>query len=169
MLFAKIKHQMSLNDFRKVFPDAVVTQPEKKDYAESMWETMKGKNFATLHEKATGREVLYQLTFDNDALSFLQLNLNGDFIESEYLDLTAIALSLIEAQPSRGIDAAAVESTLMPWKDLIQSPLPESGRPDERYIEAFSVSWPQLGWNISLSYTWTWPGQLTLEYREEKD
>ena len=80
MLFAKIKHQMPLNDFRKTFPDAGVTPPEKKDYAENMWESMKGKSFATWHEKATGHEVLYQLTFDNDALSLLQLNLNGDFI-----------------------------------------------------------------------------------------
>lgn len=151
MLFAKIKHQMPVAEFREVFPQVKIAQP------------------TTFSEKLSGREIVYKLTFENDTLALLQVNLNGDFVESEYLDITAIALSLIEAQPARGIDAAAVESTLLPWKDLIQSPLPDSGKPDERYIEALGVSWPVLGWSITMSFTWTWPGQLTLEYREEKN
>jgi hypothetical protein len=150
MLFARIKHQMSVAEFRIEFPEIKIAQP------------------TTFSEKLSGREIVYKLTFENDLLSRVQINLNGDFTESEYLDITAIALSLIEAQAGRGIDATAVESTLLPWKDLIQSPLPDSGKPDERYIEALKVSWPVLGWSISLSFTWTWPGQLTLEYHEAK-
>ncbi len=168
MLFEKIPHRMTLAAFRENFPAGKITEPRQGDYDESLWEEMKLKFFATFTEDTGAGELLYQLTFRNEILSFLQLNINGDFNEDGYTRLGAMAREMIALGPARGLGAPAEQSPLLGWKDLIQSPLPDSGRPDDRYIPILAATWNSPGYRASMRFDWTWPGQLCLEYREEE-
>ena len=168
MHFEKIPHRMTLAAFRENFPTGKITAPKKSDYDESMWAEMKLNFFANFTEETSAGEILYQLTFHNEVLSFLQLSVNGDFNEEGYTQLAAVAQQIIALSAARGTGAPAEQSPLLGWKALIQSPLPDSGRPDERYIPILTAAWHPEGYSASLRYDWTWPGQLYLEYREEQ-
>lgn len=168
MLFEKIPHRMTLTAFRENFPAGKVTAPKQSDYDESLWAEMKLKFFATFTENTSAGEILYQLTFRNEILSFLQLNINGDFNEEGYTRLGAVAREIIAQAATRGLGESADESPLLGWKDLIQSPLPDSGRPEDRYIPVLTAAWKPAGYAAHLRYDWTWPGQLCVEYREEQ-
>ncbi len=168
MLFEKIPHRMTLAAFRENFPAGKITEPKQSDYDESLWADMKLKFFATFTENTSAGEILYQLTFRNEILSFLQLSINGDFNEDGYSKLAGVAREIIAVGALRGIGAPAEESPLLAWKDLIQSPLPDSGRPEDRFIPVLTAAWKPAGYKAALRYDWTWPGQLYLEYREEE-
>ncbi|MFO1527983.1 MAG: hypothetical protein U1F16_18570 [Turneriella sp.] len=167
MLFEKIPHRMALSAFRQNFPERKVTEPKPGDYDESLWAEMKLKFFATFTENTDAGEILYQLTFSKEILSFLQLSITGDFQETAYSNLAALAQQTIAAGNTRGIGSPAETSALLSWKELIQSPLPDSGRPDERYITILTATWKLPDYSAYLKYDWTWPGQLNVEYREE--
>lgn len=168
MFFAQITHRMAITDFTAKFPQIRITLPQQKDYAPSLWSEMQHKTFATFSEPTAGGELLYKLTFKNEILHFLQVSMNGDFTQEAHLAISAIAGQIVTTQSSRGIAGTREITPLLAWKELIESPLPDSGRPDERYIRVFSALWTVPDGRAQLSYTWTWPGQLYLEYREEK-
>lgn len=167
MHLEKIPHRMTLTDFRKVFPAGKIREPKQSDYDESLWEEMKLNFFANFTEDTSAGEILYQLTFRREILSFLQLNINGDFNEEGYSKLAGVAREIIALGALRDIGAPVEQSPLLAWKDLIQSPLPDSGRPEDRFISVLNATWKPDGYKVTLRYDWTWPGQLYLEYREE--
>lgn len=169
MFFPQIKHNMPIGEFQATFPHIKINLPQQKDYDASMWPDMQHKSFATFHEPTAAGDLLYQLTFREGVLISLHISFNGDFQKDTHQAISAIAGQIVTAQSSRGVLGAREIAPLLAWKELIESPLPDSGRPDERYIPVFSAKWQNAGWSIELNYTWTWPGQLYLQYREEQN
>lgn len=168
MLFVKIPYRMTAESFAREFPASPITAAKEKNYTADKWPAMQNKSFATIHEPVSGGEILYQLTFDANILSILQLSIDADFTENSYKDLLTITDSIVKAQTTRGITAAPENSRRLAWKELIESPLPDSGRADGRFISVEKISWPLDNATAQLTFSWTWPGQLCLGYREEK-
>jgi len=67
-------------------------------------------------------------------------------------------------QKGRGFATSPQETKTLAWKELIESPLPDTG---DRSIQVFTAGWHSAGTKAILNFYWTWPGQLNLEYREE--
>jgi hypothetical protein len=123
----------------------------------------------TLTETAAGGEIFYRLVFRDDRLSLLNLSINGDFTQNAYDDLTTLMKSIIYTQKSRGFTTAPQETGTLAWKELIESPLPDTGSPAERSIPVFHAGWDMPSTKAILSFAWTWPGQLALDYKEESE
>jgi hypothetical protein len=69
----------------------------------------------------------------------------------------------MEIVGARGLGVPAEQTQPLAWKDLIESPLPETG---DRSISVLRAAWKTSAAKAIFSYAWTWPGQLILEYRE---
>ncbi|MBN8219692.1 MAG: hypothetical protein J0L53_02145 [Spirochaetes bacterium] len=118
----------------------------------------------TFTETLAGGEIFYRAKSKNGKLAQLSLSMNGDFTESAYNDLTVITKSIIYLQKSRGYPTAPQETKTLAWKELIESPLPDTG---DRSIQVFAAGWDSPEAKAILSFSWTWPGQLALEYKED--
>ncbi len=166
MHFEKIPHRMTLAAFRENFPAGKITAPKKSGGDAGIPEDLKQQFLANFTEVTSAGELLYQLTFRNEILALLQLSLNGDFNEEGYTSLAAVAQEIIALAGKRGLGAPAGQSSLLAWKDLIQSPLPEAERSEDRFIRVLAAQWKNDSCTAELRYDWTWPGQLSLEYKE---
>jgi len=120
---------------------------------------------ASFSEPVTGGTVVYTLQFDADSLKTLILYVNEDFNEESHQNLLALTREIISLAATRGLGAPLEQTNALGWKELIESPLPESG---ERSIAACRAQWKSQAASATLSYSWTWPGQLILEYRESQ-
>jgi hypothetical protein len=169
MLSKKITHGMNLSDFGAAMPQVALLDAQQKDYDASVWPRMQNRKFASFSEHYANCEVLYKLTFAEGKLIFFQISANGDFNEEGYKQLAGLTEEVIASAEARGIAAKAKVSPLLAWKELIESPLPDSGNPADRYIAIGTAEWAMAGWSINLNFTWTWPGQLYLEYRETSE
>lgn len=166
MHFEKIPHRMTLTAFREIFPAGKITEQKKSGGDEGIPEELKLQFLANFTEVTSAGELLYQLTFRNEILGLLQLSLNGDFNEEGYTRLAAVAQEIIALAGMRGLGAPGEQSPLLAWKELIQSPLPEAERSEDRFIRVLAAKWKSDGCTAELRYDWTWPGQLSLEYKE---
>lgn len=150
MLLEKIPVKMKDADFVAAFPQ-VKQQGETATFTEAM----------------AGGELFYRLVFKNSTLTLLNLSINGDFTQDAYNDLAAIMKSIIYSQNTRGFAAAPQETETLAWKELIESPLPDSGNAADRSIQVFTAGWDIPGTKAILNFSWIWPGQLALEYKED--
>jgi len=149
MVFEKITPATTLADIPSIYSNAKIT----------------GSESAILVEKTPSGDMVYHLEFENTKLKRLKANFNADFAEAAYVDLAALAIAMIEAnKTNRGLGNALVEQTVMPWKQLIESPLPEAS---ERAIEGLHLLWNSQIAQAELILVWIWPGQLCLNYSEE--
>ena len=134
------------------------------DFAAAFAQVKKSGDAATFTEAVGGGEVFYRLAFKGGKLGHLNLSMNGDFTESAYNDLSIIMKSIIYLQKGRGYPVAPQETKTLAWKELIESPLPDTG---DRSIQVFAAGWDSPVAKAILGFSWTWPGQLTLEYKED--
>jgi hypothetical protein len=121
-----------------------------------------GNGKASFSETYPGGTIVYTLQF-NAASAELILYVNEDFNEDSHQHLLALAREIVSLASTRGLGAPLEESKPLAWKELIESPLPETG---ERSIVACRARWANAKTSASLVYAWTWPGQLVLDYRE---
>lgn len=152
MLLEKIPVRMSQADFAAQFAHVKVTN-----------------GAATFTEAVAGGEMFYRLLFKADTLASLHLSITGEFTQNAYDDLGVLLKSLIYLQKSRGFSSAPQETGTLAWKELIESPLPDTGNPADRSIRVFAAGWDIPGTKAILSFSWTWPGQLALEYKEDSE
>lgn len=141
--------QLSRADFNEKFPGVIITP----------------NNTAAMSEAITGGVIVYVLQFDTEKLTSLRLTVNEDFNEESYQNLSAVVQEIMKTMPDRGYAAPVKTSRQLAWKELIESPLPESG---DRSIAAVSSEWNNGKSKASLTFSWTWPGQLLLEYGESQ-
>ncbi len=120
---------------------------------------------ASFSEPVSGGTVVYTLQFDADSLQTLILYVNEDFNEESHQNVLALTREIIALASKRGLGKPLEETPALAWKELIESPLPESG---ERLIVACRAQWKSEAATATLVYSWTWPGQLILEYRESQ-
>jgi hypothetical protein len=118
---------------------------------------------ASFSEPVTGGTVVYTLQFNAQALQELILYVNEDFNEDSHQNLLALTREIVSLASTRGLGAALEETSPLAWKEMIESPLPETG---DRSIVACRARWANANTSASLVYAWTWPGQLILDYRE---
>lgn len=168
MLFEKLRHQMTSQELAALVPQDRLKPVQKPATGSNEAKADKSTATFTFNEPATGSELLHQMTFRDGKLSFLCVSMNGDFTQHMHVAMCAVANAICKAQQKRGIMAPAETSPFLAWKELIESPLPAADRSEERSIRIHSASWDVPGWNIQLNYSWTWPGQLYLTYREEE-
>lgn len=121
------------------------------------------KNTAAFSEAITGGVIVYVLQFDAEKLTSFRLTVNEDFNEESYHNLSAVTQQIIQAAAQRGFGEAIHTTRYLGWKELIESPLPETG---DRSIVVVQNEWKNDKAKANLSFTWTWPGQLLLEYSE---
>jgi hypothetical protein len=140
---------LSRSDFNQKFAKAIITP----------------KNTAAMSEPITGGVIVYVLQFDAEKLTSLRLTVNEDFNEESYQNLAAVVHEIIKAMPARGYAAPVKTTRQLAWKELIESPLPESG---DRSIAAVSSEWNNGTAKANLTFSWTWPGQLLLEFSESQ-
>lgn len=146
MVFEKISRNFTITDLSQIFPGVKVSE----------------KHTAFLVEKTPSGELVYQLTFQSEKLKQIHASINADYTESAYLDLAALALRIVEANAgARGNGGPLEEKAILPWKRLIESPLPGGS---DRSIEGLSLEWRT---GAKLTLVWNWPGQLCLDYNEE--
>ena len=138
---------LSREEFQKKFSDIILTP----------------KNSAAFSEAITGGVIVYVLQFDAEKLTSFRLTVNEDFNEESYHNLSAATQQIIEAAAQRGFGKATNTTRYLAWKELIESPLPETG---DRSIAVVQSEWMNERAKANLSFSWTWPGQLLLEYSE---
>lgn len=139
------------------------------DFAAQFAHVKMAGDAATFPEAAAGGELFYRLVFKEGILASLKLSIEGDFTQNTYDDLGVILKSLIYTQKARGFATAPQETGTLAWKELIESPLPDTGNPADRSIRIFAAGWDIPGTKAILSFSWIWPGQLALEYKEDSE
>jgi hypothetical protein len=139
------------------------------DFASQFQQIKRNGDTVTFTEAIAGGTMLYRLVFRNNRLSLLNLSINGDFTQDAYNDLSAILKSIIYTQKTRGFTNAPQETGPLAWKELIESPLPDTGSPAERSIQIFNAGWDIPGTKAILNFAWIWPGQLSLDYKEDSE
>lgn len=167
MIFAKLKLHLPVDELQQIAPAAEIHRPQKKDYWPEQWTTMKHFCGAHLREKIAGKELFYQLGFMHDALTSVQINTTGDVTEICYGALNTVGDQIIAANESRGLAVNEAPTMPMPWSELKDKRLSESGLPNDRYIICRSASWREGRVHSYLSIALEWPHVLSLEYREE--
>lgn len=144
--------------------EKITVKMAESQFAADFGHVKKKGDTATFTEAVAGGELFYRLVFKNGMLHSLQVSINGDFTQNTYNDMSAIVKSLIYVQKARGFNPAPQETGTLAWKELIESPLPDTG---DRTIQVFNAGWDIPGTRAILSFAWTWPGQLALDYKED--
>ncbi len=149
--------------------EKIPVQMTAAEFAAEFSHVAKTSDTVVFTETVAGGEMFYRLQFRGDKLAVLSFSVNGDFTQNAYDDLTVLLKSIIYSQKARGFTTAPQETGTLAWKELIESPLPDTGSPAERSIPVFHAGWDMPGTKAILSFSWTWPGQLALDYKEETE
>lgn len=120
------------------------------EFGAAFTQVKKSGETATFTEAVAGGEVFYRLVFKGGRLGQMTLSINGDFTESAYNDLTAIMKSIIYLQKTRGYPTTPQATKTLAWKELIESPLPDTG---DRSIQVFAAGWDSPGAKAILSFS----------------
>jgi len=146
-----------------------VDTPEEKDYDPGVWIEMKSKRFISTHEKIKGREGLWQLSFNNNRLFFIQFNIEfGSKSENAYNNCMDICKSIVKINNSiRVMKDFLISSNIKNYMDFKNEFFSETGVPDG-IIEHFAYySWKDEFKSSYLSASLLWPDTMIVEYREE--
>lgn len=129
------------------------------------------KHFAGDHidETIAGKNLFYQLGFLKGEMVSVQINTTSDFFETGYAALIAVSDQIIPANEERYLKPPEADSPPMPWRELKDQRLAESGLPNDRYLICRSTSWRQDNVHSHLNVALEWPHVLRLEYREGTD
>lgn len=167
MILPELKLQLPVSKLTAIAPGAEIHKPRKKDYWAEQWQTMKHYTGANIREKVAGKELFYQLGFMHGKMVSVQINTTADFTEAGYAALIAIGEDVVKANAQRVLETEGAVSAAIPWSELKDQRLAESGLPNDRYYICRSVSWRAGKVHSYLSIALEWPHVLSLEYREE--
>lgn len=156
---------MSLGQFRARFPLVQTHRGSQADYDPDLWaKTTQFHEYASSTETIEGISFDIYLTFSRGRLVFLQYfgrpgpGAEGYHSACRAFEILAGAMAKTLGPPER----------TAPLKDYAQfaaEPRPTDGRPDERYVEAGSQTWPRAWIHLSENS----PGTLDLELRIDSD
>lgn len=145
-----------------------VDTPDEGDYTPDRWPEMKSKKFISTYEKIKGREGLWQLSFNNSRLYFIQFNIEfGSKSENAYNSCIDICRSIIKINNSiRGMRDMMKDSRSKSYLELKSEVLSEKGIPDGVVVQFAHYSWHSGVKTAYISADITWPDSMSLEYRE---
>lgn len=167
MIFAELKLHLPVGKLPQIAPKAEIHKPQKKDYWPEQWQTMKHHTGAHIRETIAGKELFYQLGFMHGEMVSVQINTTADFNEAGYTALVAIGDQIVVANSARELKAEGAVSGALPWSEVKDQRLAESGLPNDRYFICRNASWRAGKVHSYLSLALEWPHALSLEYRED--
>lgn len=146
-----------------------IDTPDVSDYPPDKWHEMKSKRFISTCEKIKGREGLWQLSFNDGRLYYIQFNIEfGSKSENAYNSCIDIIKSIVKINNStRGMRDLMKDSGTKSYLELKSEVLSEKGIPDGIVMQFAHYSWQSGVKEASLSADITWPDSMSVEYREE--
>lgn len=167
MILSQLPLQLAEKKLVSIAPKAEIHKPLKKDYWPEQWKQMKHFTGAHVYEAIHGKELFYQVGFMHGKMKSVQINTTSEFHEAGYMTLVKISNEILSANVQRCIDLNGPVSMALPWEQIKDFRLSESGLPNDRYLSCFSAKWQADKVFSCLNVGIEWPQVLSLEYRED--
>jgi hypothetical protein len=143
--------------------------PDQNDFDPGLWDEMKLKKFISTCEKIKGRDGLWQLSFKNGILYFIQFNIEfGSRSENAYNNCMDICKSILKINNSiRNMKDQLTGSDSKSFLEFKSEALSDSGVPNGYCMQFARYTWRSSEKSAYLSASCTWPDSMSVEYREE--
>ncbi len=169
MILKHLLNDITLESLIKEVKGLEVDIPEEDDYDPDMWKEMKSKKFISTYEKIKGRDGLWQLSFNNSRLYFVQFNIEfGSRSENAYNSCIDICRSICKINNSiRDMNDQFAGREVKSFLEFKSEALSDSGVPNGYCFKFASYSWKSNAKSAHLSAGCIWPDSMSVEYREE--
>jgi len=169
MILEHLTADTTLESLIKKVKGLEVDTPDEDDYDPGLWPEMKSKRFISTVEKIKGHEGLWQLSFKNGLLFFIQFNIEfGSKSENAYHNCMEICRAIVKVNNSlRGMREMLTVKETKSYQDVKNEVLSSSSLPHDRFVQFANYNWRNEEKFAYLSASLTWPDCMSVEYREE--